>query len=319
VIPRRNLAVRVGPDLREVPESPADVAAEAEELLASLTAEPPPPAEERIRAQLGHCYRLLGRLEEAERHLDRALELVAEGSPQAIAYGIRRATVYHWQGRYAECDATLRELERRCRTDPALAEYEDFCSQHLGKSLLEQGRRDEATRCLERALGLREVKQDPELLASTQAALAVARAPLTVAQTWDLLGERLQRGSDGGVNWSRRYFAKRWSALRLGLAGLQELVQTMVPGRGRCWVFSSDDDTAEDSPAAAGVRRAMRDRDQDRHHWLIARDGRWIMELHADGTFSFEHVDPRHTRMLKRLEAKQAEWMRERRDQPPPA
>jgi tetratricopeptide (TPR) repeat protein len=58
----------------------------------------------------------------------------------------------------------------------AASDYEDFALQHLGKCLVEMGRVDEAIACFDRALILRWMKADPELIASTEEALAGARS-----------------------------------------------------------------------------------------------------------------------------------------------
>jgi tetratricopeptide (TPR) repeat protein len=54
-------------------------------------------------------------------------------------------------------------------------DYEHFVLQHLGKTLLDQGRPGEAAAYLERALELRQATGDTELIRSTQSALERAR------------------------------------------------------------------------------------------------------------------------------------------------
>lgn len=81
---------------------------------------------------------------------------------------IRLAHVYHWQGRFAEANALFEAV-----TTPDLR---DFVLQHHGKSLCDAGRLAEAEAKLLEALALRRAKDDLELVASTEGALALVRA-----------------------------------------------------------------------------------------------------------------------------------------------
>ena len=57
-------------------------------------------------------------------------------------------------------------------------DYDDFALQHLGKLLVERDRLREGLDCLRESLRLRQVKGDPELIASSQEAVTAASALL---------------------------------------------------------------------------------------------------------------------------------------------
>lgn len=118
--------------------------------------------------------------------------------------------------------------------------------------------------------------------------------------------ERLEFREDGGIDWSRRPFAKRWSMRRLGKAGLLALIAEHVASSANCFHLTAVGDPVE-VELAAGVGVAWDD-PEPRHHWLVHPGGRWLIELSADRTFTFEFTSARNTRMLKRLKALEAEW-----------
>jgi tetratricopeptide (TPR) repeat protein len=130
-----------------------------------------------LLGQVGNDQRVLGNLIEAEMFLIEAAALARKlGDRRREAMNaIRLATVRQYQGQHAEAEALLRETLSRTRSGDA-ADYEDFALQHLGKCLVEMGRVDEAVECFDRALVLRWMKADAQLIASTERALHAARA-----------------------------------------------------------------------------------------------------------------------------------------------
>jgi len=88
---------------------------------------------------------------------------------------IRLATARQYGGQHAEAEAIFREALALTETGDA-ADYEDFALQHLGKCLVETGRVAEAMLCFDRALVLRWMKADAELIASTEQALHATSA-----------------------------------------------------------------------------------------------------------------------------------------------
>jgi kanamycin kinase len=115
-----------------------------------------------LHTYAGQAARLLDRGEVAIRHLSRALEL----APSARAR-IRLGEAYRTADRLAEAERELRLALRESQT----ADDEHYALQHLGKTLADAGRSEEATAALERALALRRAAGDAGLVASTEAAL----------------------------------------------------------------------------------------------------------------------------------------------------
>lgn len=133
-----------------------------------------------LLGQVGNDQRALGNLIEAEMFLTEAVALARKvgDSQREAANLIRLATARQYGGRHADAEAMFREAVALTTSGPA-SDYEDFALQHLGKCLVEMGRIDEAIACFDRALVLRWMKADPELIASTEAALTAAHALAT--------------------------------------------------------------------------------------------------------------------------------------------
>ena len=166
--------------LRQVPRDPSAVAAAARLALRRLhqaQATGDRVAELRLRGYLGTAYRILGRWRAALVQLRLARDLAqVVGPPSAdVVALIRLGEVDRCRDAYDRAEACFREALAKCRAEEGLAVYEDFALQHLGKCLLDAGAREEAIACLEAALVLRKVKAEPALIASTQAALRLAR------------------------------------------------------------------------------------------------------------------------------------------------
>ena len=132
-------------------------------------------------------------------------------------------------------------------------------------------------------------------------------AALIESQAWAELGQ-LVFGEDGAIDWKSRPFSKRWSMRRLGRAGLIELISEHVPLRGPC--FSVTPGSEPVRTTLGDALRALPRGTLDAHHWFVSTQGRWLIELTASGTFSFDFVDERHTKMLERLQRVEARWRR---------
>lgn len=160
-------AWRVDPEtLREVPEDAVAMRA----LLAQLCAVSGGDEAEQARrlGEAGVYARMLGELAEADRLLQSALERVPEREESLrFTLRLRRAIVWTWQSRHAEAE---REFELLLQEAPP--QVRSFVLQHLGKSLFEQQRFDEARAALAEALALREMRGETELAESTRLALA---------------------------------------------------------------------------------------------------------------------------------------------------
>ncbi len=118
--------------------------------------------------RLGIALMLLGRYEQALDRLDQALEL-ADSERRRITVWINLADVYRYQGEPGHAEILYRRaLDASRALDPDLV---SFAAHHLGKSLAEQHRPDEARQLLNEAMRLRVADGEPELIESTRAAL----------------------------------------------------------------------------------------------------------------------------------------------------
>lgn len=131
----------------------------------------------RILGYLGE--RLAGRLDEADATLSEALTAsrLAKDARSIVVGLIRLGELRRCQDRYADAEVFLREALAIAEDPghPECAMYRDFALQHLGKTVLDAGRRDEAVALLERALTIRTASGAASLIASTEQALRRAR------------------------------------------------------------------------------------------------------------------------------------------------
>jgi tetratricopeptide (TPR) repeat protein len=123
---------------------------------------------------LGNAERILGNHDAAIAALEECLAQAHElDNARALAVArIRLGEALRCADRLAESEDLLRAAVAETDGTP----LHDFALQHLGKCLTDRGLTTEATAVLEHALRLRQEKGDPELLASTGAALGRARA-----------------------------------------------------------------------------------------------------------------------------------------------
>lgn len=125
--------------------------------------------------QAGVCAGILRQLTRAEVLLREAITLADEHGlgRRSVVLRIRLADVLALGGDPEAAIALTTALLDDTEVLPS--DLEDFVHQHLAKALIEAGRTDEAVTHLERALALRDLKGDDQLVASTRATLAVAR------------------------------------------------------------------------------------------------------------------------------------------------
>jgi kanamycin kinase len=117
---------------------------------------------------LGVGLLVLGEYGDAIGHLGRALDL-ADTSRRRIAASLNLADAYRYAGDAAGAETVCRAMLALAREEAP--EMLSFALQHLGKALIDLGRREEAREVLEEALDLRVAEGDPELIASSRAVL----------------------------------------------------------------------------------------------------------------------------------------------------
>jgi hypothetical protein len=126
-------------NLREVPDAPDEMAAAMSQLIGELERPGLTGGEElRLLGQIGVMCRMLGRLDEAEGHLKRAVALAEQaGSDRSqLVNNIRLAHVYQWQGRFELSDPLFEEAIATCESREDLSDYLVFALQHYGTETL---------------------------------------------------------------------------------------------------------------------------------------------------------------------------------------
>lgn len=190
-----NLDYKIGPDLREVPVAPTEMQAYVDTLIAKirelqvgkprlpgpgLPVEPGENARALVKllGEIGAYSKMLGKLEAAERALEKSLALIDEhhlGVDVWAVHTLRFADVRRFQGQALDAETAFRSVLVLRERHPSLAELEDFAWQHLGKLHFDLGEWDKAEEAFTKALELRRRKNLPELVASTETALKATR------------------------------------------------------------------------------------------------------------------------------------------------
>lgn len=162
--------------LREGPCDPVSMGQGVDWLCEQLEQPGRSPREQaRLAGQIGAYGRMLGRDALAHAAIQRALRIAEElGDLRLLIVNtLRLAHLEQWQGRFDVSTARFTWAIQQCEERPELASLLDTALQHAGKNVFDQGQYDLARSYFTRALGLRRQKGDPELLRSTEHALAV--------------------------------------------------------------------------------------------------------------------------------------------------
>ena len=126
------------------------------------------------------------------------------------------------------------------------------------------------------------------------------------ADIWAALEEQLPFREEGGIDWEQRYFAKRWSARRLGWAAIEELLSEVIALARPCYALSAErSEPGVETTLRAGLRAW---REEEGFAWLVDRSGRWVLERDPEGIVSLEFVSRRSTRMVERLQKLEQRW-----------
>ncbi|MEM8642519.1 MAG: tetratricopeptide repeat protein [Cyanobacteria bacterium P01_G01_bin.54] len=136
------------------------------------------PQQIKLLGRIGGYARTLRDLDRAEQALSTALELskAIENKRFEASNSIKLAHVYQWQQRYAESETMFVAGIALCQNNPEADSYLDFAYQHFGKCKFDQQKYVEALQCFEQALDMRVKKGDPELIASTELAIATTHS-----------------------------------------------------------------------------------------------------------------------------------------------
>jgi tetratricopeptide (TPR) repeat protein len=137
-----------------------------------------------ILSLLGVFSRISGDYIGSENFLKESYEIFKTEKKFLAAFvaRLRLGVTYQWKEQYSKSEKIFLSCIDIARNsdDPALAGYEDFALQHLGKCKFDQGLINEALDYFTEAMELRIVKGDLELIKSTEKAIEVVRSFLKV-------------------------------------------------------------------------------------------------------------------------------------------
>ncbi|WP_025028912.1 tetratricopeptide repeat protein [Caldalkalibacillus mannanilyticus] len=130
-----------------------------------------------LHGLIGVFCRIVGRLDEAERHLTKAISLYQkEGNISSVlANKIRLAHVYQWKNEFAKADSLYEEILEQIVTKQQGRHLLDFTYQHYGKSKFDQQEYRGAYELFEKALRIRVKKNSEELVQSTEHAMRITK------------------------------------------------------------------------------------------------------------------------------------------------
>lgn len=181
-----NISYTYDQDLKSVAENPTEMALQIQKLLseASLTTNPLRAA--KLKGSAGALLNTLRKGEQAEKQLSEALSLL-EKSPAfgvagdsnivsptevlKITLKLRLYDVYRYQNKNDIAEKGFKEILGMTEIGSSSQNYRDFALQHLGKLYFNMNQYDKALECFEEALALRVVKEDDDLIKSTEIAM----------------------------------------------------------------------------------------------------------------------------------------------------
>lgn len=122
---------------------------------------------------LGYYLRIVGELEESEKHLSASIQMYNKlGNQQAVFTNkLRLAHTHQWWTNYEFSNKLFEELRLQAETDEEYAHFLDHVYEHCGKNLFDQKYFSEALDFFKKALELRIKKNNPELIALSETAI----------------------------------------------------------------------------------------------------------------------------------------------------
>lgn len=168
-------------NLRDIPNSPTDMGKAVNFLKLQLQNNDLEASQKlQIMGLIGVYSRVLHDFTNARHYLTEAVALSEQSGNEKsqISNQIRLAHVYQWEENYAVSDRMFSDAIKKCQTHPQLKQYLDFAYQHAGKNKFDQGKYTEALNLFQKALKIRLIKSDRELIDSTQLALEITQDKL---------------------------------------------------------------------------------------------------------------------------------------------
>ncbi|MCP4913572.1 MAG: hypothetical protein GY909_10670 [Oligoflexia bacterium] len=178
-----NMNYDYGDLLREVPEDAESLRQGIEFLQDKIKESIGKKEKLKLYSQLGFYQRLLGSYQESLQSFDEATHLVNELNEnnyldsQLDAIEIRRSVTLLWMGKISQAQSSLTKLQEKHEAMKD-SKYLDFIYQHYGKLKFEQKQFKTALDLFLKALEIRIVKGNIELISSTELAIAKTRENL---------------------------------------------------------------------------------------------------------------------------------------------
>lgn len=169
-----NMDFTFGPNLREVPISKIEMLYGMMHIMEQLKNGQFNQEEQGMwNGLLGVYLRIVGELDESEKHLKTAIQIYKEleQSRRVFINTLRLAHTYQWWTKFDISNQMFSELREQAESDPDLSDLLDFVYQHHGKNHFDQKEYETALSYFEKALDLRRNSQNEELIASTETAI----------------------------------------------------------------------------------------------------------------------------------------------------
>ncbi|WP_246206688.1 tetratricopeptide repeat protein [Virgibacillus ihumii] len=122
---------------------------------------------------LGSYLRIVGELEESEKHLKTAINICqnTDNKHGVFANRIRLAHTYQWWTKFDLSNKMFTDLLETAESDSNYSDFLDFVYEHYGKNLFDQAEFKGALEYFKKALELRLGKDDKELILSSESAV----------------------------------------------------------------------------------------------------------------------------------------------------
>lgn len=172
-----NLEFTIDEELKEIPHDPEDVLLYLAEVKKKLPKVTNPKKRVEALSDLGFYLRITGELEEAEKFLAKALEIISEhelGRDLWIETGLKLAKVYQWIGAFDVASDIYDDIIEMCNERPEVYDYLHFAIHQLGEFHFDLHEIPESLECFRTALEVREYLGEEQLAKETQFGLDMA-------------------------------------------------------------------------------------------------------------------------------------------------
>jgi tetratricopeptide (TPR) repeat protein len=163
--------------LRDIPNNYSEFVRYTEFLRSEISEEPDLLSKAKLLSKLGGYQRIIGKLKESEENLKLAIKIFETfGNLKNIFVAkIRLAHTYQFQKNFDISNKMFDGLIHEAESNPDLIDYQDFAYQHSGKNQFDQSNYNKALELFNKALDIRILKQNDELIKSTKYAIEVTQ------------------------------------------------------------------------------------------------------------------------------------------------